>query len=162
MTLRRRVALGYGAIVLGCLLLLAALAYHEFISEPRQREALGIPKRLKTQWSEYIEVLIYAMLPIILGAGWWLMRNTLAPVNELARQVEGISAANLRQPLPRTYNGDELDRLSIEFNAMISRLNNSFQQIRHFTLHASHELKTPLTVMWLQLETLLQGSLYLS
>ena len=49
--------------------------------------------------------------------------------------------------MPRTGNGDELDRLTEVFNAMTARLNSSFQRIREFTLHASHELKTPLTVM---------------
>ena len=53
-------------------------------------------------------------------------------------------------------NGDELDRLTDVFNAMTSRLEVSFQRIREFTLHASHELKTPLTVMRGELETALR------
>ncbi|HEY4952877.1 MAG TPA: HAMP domain-containing sensor histidine kinase, partial [Verrucomicrobiae bacterium] len=53
-------------------------------------------------------------------------------------------------------NGDELDRLTEVFNAMTGRLAGSFQRIREFTLHASHELKTPLTVMRGELETALR------
>lgn len=60
---------------------------------------------------------------------------------------------NLRQQLPRAGNGDEVDRLTEVFNGMTARLDQSFQRIREFTLHASHELKTPLTVMQGELET---------
>jgi signal transduction histidine kinase len=48
-----------------------------------------------------------------------------------------------------------MDRLTEVFNSMVARLENSFQQIREFSLHASHELKTPLTVMRGELETAL-------
>src|SRR5947208_916228 len=46
--------------------------------------------------------------------------------------------------------------MSEVFNRMTERLNFSFKRIREFTLHASHELKTPLTVMHGELETALQ------
>jgi signal transduction histidine kinase len=55
--------------------------------------------------------------------------------------------------LPRTGSGDELDRLTEVFNAMTARLDGSFNRIREFTLHASHELKTPLTVLCGETET---------
>jgi signal transduction histidine kinase len=51
-----------------------------------------------------------------------------------------------------------VDRMSAAFNAMAARLEQSFAQIHEFTLHASHELKTPLTVMRAQLETTLAQS----
>jgi signal transduction histidine kinase len=43
------------------------------------------------------------------------------------------------------------------FNSMAARLDVSIQQLRHFTLHASHELKTPLAIMRIQLGTMLEG-----
>ncbi|MEP6663322.1 MAG: HAMP domain-containing sensor histidine kinase, partial [Verrucomicrobiota bacterium] len=69
--------------------------------------------------------------------------------------AEKIHEGNLRQQLARSGNGDELDRLTEVFNAMTGRLDDSFQRIREFTLHASHELKTPLTVMRGETETAL-------
>jgi signal transduction histidine kinase len=93
-----------------------------------------------------------ALLVAILG-GWWLMRRSLAPVEALTRAVERTHERNLHEQLPRTGNGDELDRLTQVFNDMTARLNQAFQRIRDFTLHASHELKTPLTVMQGELET---------
>ena len=162
MTLRRKLALRYAAVVAVCLLLLGGLAHHEFITEPAQRQALGIPELPETLWGEYAEVFFYGVIPLVLGCGWWLMRKTLSPLGKLAQGVERIRADNLREPLSRSFNHDEVDQLTEMFNAMTARLHESVQQIREFTLHASHELKTPLTVMRVQLETRLQGKASLS
>lgn len=104
------------------------------------------------------EMIFQVGLPaVVLGllGGWWLTRKALGPVAALTDAVEKIHDRNLREPLPRSGNGDELDRLTEVFNAMTARLDDSFQRIREFTLHASHELKTPLTVMRGELETAL-------
>jgi signal transduction histidine kinase len=84
------------------------------------------------------------------------MRKALAPVASLTQAAARTNDGNMREQLPRTGNGDELDRLTEVFNAMVARLDGSFQRIREFTLHASHELKTPLTVMHGELETALR------
>jgi signal transduction histidine kinase len=63
-----------------------------------------------------------------------------------------VTPRNLHEQIPRRGNGDEIDRLTDVFNAMSTRLDQSFQRTRDFTLHASHELKTPLTVMQGELE----------
>src|SRR5437660_192624 len=80
----------------------------------------------------------------------------MAPVAAITDAASRINESNLNTQLPRTGNGDELDRLTEVFNAMTARLDNSFNRIREFTLHASHELKTPLTVMHGELETALR------
>jgi signal transduction histidine kinase len=85
------------------------------------------------------------------------MRRALAPVAALTEAAERINEHNLNKPLARTGNRDELDRLTEVFNSMTERLHQSFQRIREFTLHASHELKTPLTVMHGELETALHN-----
>ena len=153
MTLRRRLAFRYGSIVVLCLLLLGGLAHHEFVTEPHLRQQLGLRELPENEWGELAEVFFYGMIPVVLGLGWWIMRRSLSPINELARGVEQMNAGNLHQPLPRSHNGDEVDRLTGAFNALTRRLDQSFQQVHEFTLHASHELKTPLTVMRAQLET---------
>src|SRR6185436_16879382 len=76
----------------------------------------------------------------------------------LARTVERMDVDSLRQPLARSGNGDEVDRLAAAFNTMAERLHRSFQQVREFTLYASHELKTPLTVMRAELESSLRDA----
>jgi signal transduction histidine kinase len=85
-----------------------------------------------------------------------MMRKALAPVASLTMAAERLNESTLSQRLPRTGNGDELDRLTEVFNAMSGRLAQSFQRIRDFTLDASHELKTPLTVLRAEAENALR------
>jgi signal transduction histidine kinase len=154
-TLRRKIGWSHSIVVGVCLLLLAGLAHHEFIVEPRERLALGLPEPPETFWGEYAEVFFYGVIPVALLCGGWLMRRQLAPLGQLAAAVQHIDVNNLRQPLARSFNGDEVDRLTEAFNTVATRLDRSIRHIREFTLHTSHELKTPLTVMQLQVETLL-------
>lgn len=156
MTLRRRLAVRYVVVVGICLVLIAGLGYHEFVVEPRVRRELGFPKPSGSQWGEYAEIVLYSLLPIVLTGGWLVMSRSLSPIDDLTRKVERIHADTLSTPLPRTGSGDELDRLTSVFNDMTARLDQAIRQIREFTLHASHELKTPLTVMLGQLETALR------
>ena len=156
MNLRTRLALGYGGIVGLCLLLLGLLGYHELVTEARIREQLGVADFPDTKWGDFIEVGAYAVIPVVLFAGWLLMRRNLAPVERLTKAIAQVEVQNLRIPLPRDQSLDEVDQLTAVLNSMITRLDNSFQQVREFTLHASHELKTPLTVMRGELETALK------
>jgi len=96
-----------------------------------------------------------AVLLGLLG-GWWLMRRALSPLADLTQAVEKVHERNLSCPLPRSGNGDELDRLTEVFNAMLARLDDSFNRVHEFTLHASHELKTPLTILCGEIETALR------
>jgi len=156
MTLQQRLALHYGAVVAVALLLLGGLTYHEFATEKRLRALLPPDKQEEGSWGESAEVFVYAMIPVILVGGWWFTHRSLRPLSDLAKTVEQTGVENLRRPLSRTGNRDEVDRLTAAFNVMTARLDESFQQVREFTLHASHELKTPLTVMRGELETALR------
>jgi signal transduction histidine kinase len=80
----------------------------------------------------------------------------LRPLGALTAGVEKIHAHNLREQLPRNMGDDEVDKLAAVFNSMTMRLDESFTRIHEFTLRASHELKTPLTVMRAHLETALR------
>jgi signal transduction histidine kinase len=164
MTIRTRLLLWFSSILFVSLLAMGVLSYFELVAEPRD-QALHPERAAKETDSdesgvgEVIGILAWCGVPslaLALGGGWWLMRKALAPVAALTQAAERITEHNLADRLPRTGNGDELDRLTEVFNAMTERLNQSFARIREFTLHASHELKTPLTVMHGELETALQ------
>ena len=121
------------------------------LSERRER-SLKANKGME----EILLIVLWIGLPAVvlsIGGGWWLMRKALAPVATLTEAVRSVSDRNLNQQLPRTHNRDELDQLAEVLNAMTARLNDSFTRIRDFTLHASHELKTPLTVLCGETET---------
>lgn len=153
MTIARRMGTGYAWISAACLALLAWLAYHEFVEEPAEFAAMGLTNVHKDTQAELSTVCFLALIPVLLGLGWWWMRRVLAPLKSLTAAVESMHSHNLRQPIPRSGNGDEVDKLTAVFNSMTSRLDESFRRVQEFTLHASHELKTPLTVMRMQLET---------
>jgi len=89
---------------------------------------------------------------LAIGGGYWLMRRSLRPVDEITERAEGITSSNLSERLPVIRTGDELERLSIALNRMIARLEDAFQHINRFSADASHELRTPLTILQLELE----------
>ena len=164
MSIRTRLTLWYAGIMFVSLVAMGILSYHAFGPEP-QSAGHSPAERPKTDESdesdlgEIFRIIFWCGVPatlLALGGGWWMMRRALAPVAALSRAAERVNEHNLGERLPGTGNGDEFDRLTEVFNAMTERLNQSFARIREFTLHASHELKTPLTVMHGELETALQ------
>jgi signal transduction histidine kinase len=158
MTITRRIGIGYAIMAAACVLLVVWLWYHEFVEEPAEFAARGLSDLHKDTTVEFSTICFLAVVPLLLGFGWWWTRHALTPLRDLTRAAEQIESNNLRLPLPRSMNADEVDTLAAVFTSMTARLDVSFQQIREFTLHASHELKTPLTVMRAQLETALRES----
>ena len=90
-------------------------------------------------------------IPVVLllatMGGYWISRRALAPVDEITRTARLISAQNLSQRLSVPKAGDELQRLAQTLNQMIARLEAAFQRNIQFTGDASHELRTPVTVI---------------
>ncbi len=155
MTIRTRLTLWYAVVLTVSLLVIGFGTYSEISEQLRHSHRRAPDEHALDETGEMIfQVGLPAILLGLLG-GWWLTRRALAPVTKLTEAVEKIHERNLAAPLPRTGNGDELDRLTEVFNAMTARLDGSFQRIREFTLHASHELKTPLTILRGELETAL-------
>lgn len=154
MTISRRLGIGYALITAISLGIVGWLAYHEFVEEPAEYAAMGLPDLHKDTEAEVAAIGFLAAIPAMLGAGWWWIRRVLKPLGTFAASVEKIHSHNLHEMLPRNGSGDEIDRLATVFNDMTHRLHQSFLSIQEFTLNASHELKTPLTVMRGQLESL--------
>ena len=159
MTIRARLTFWYAAVMLVSLLAMGALMYNQFAPEPHKAQsspARGEEEKDESDFREALRTIMWVGIPSALLAtlgGWWLMRRALAPVAALAQATERINDRTLNQPLPRSGNGDELDRLAEVLNQMTARLDGSFTRIREFTLHASHELKTPLTILRGETET---------
>jgi signal transduction histidine kinase len=156
-TIRTRLILWYVSVSLVALGIIGGGLYYELVVQRegdivRYGYADSIPE-------EILEILLFYTLPaivfIVLGGGW-LTRKALRPLTKLTEAAERISVHNLSEKLPLPGSHDELDRLTEMFNQMLARLNESVAQIRDFTLNASHELKTPLTILQGEFETALR------
>ena len=87
-----------------------------------------------------------ALMVASLG-GQFLAHQALKPVDNITQTARMITSQNLNQRITPPKVKDEISRLIDTFNEMISRLDQSFRQIKQFSSDASHELKTPLTIL---------------
>ena len=144
MSIRTRLTLWYAGMLFGSLLLLGGLLHHELVVEYERGRAQETPRE------KVADVLLFYWLPTVLVlvlGGSWFMRRALRPIEALTSGAERVHAGNLTERIPLTGRGDELDRLACVFNEMLGRIEAGVAGVRDFTLHASHELKTPLTIL---------------
>jgi len=80
------------------------------------------------------------------GGGLFLLRRALRPVDRMIETARVIEETDLTSRIEVTTE-DELGRLGATLNAMLERLQDAFQRQRQFTDDASHELRSPLSVI---------------
>jgi two-component system, OmpR family, heavy metal sensor histidine kinase CusS len=88
-----------------------------------------------------------ALLIIASIGGYWMSRKALLPVDEISQAAQNITHRNISSRLSVPQSHDELQRLSETLNGMLDRLEAAFRRIIQFTADASHELRTPVTLM---------------
>jgi signal transduction histidine kinase len=88
---------------------------------------------------------------------WWTTGKALKPLQDIADAAERIHAKALRTRIPNPPVHDEIGRLVSVLNKAFDRLERSFTQATRFSSDASHELKTPLTIMRGEIETALSN-----
>ncbi len=88
--------------------------------------------------------------------GWWLAGRAFRPINKIIAATQHLGADRLGERLPVPEVDDELKRLSLTLNEMLDRLEKAFKSQQRFVADASHELKTPLTIMQGELDILRQ------
>jgi signal transduction histidine kinase len=106
----------------------------------------------------YVEVcagLLVAGLAVSTIIGFALSRLALRPVRLIRETANRIRSDNLSERIPVSGVRDEISELARLLNQMFDRLESSFKQVRRFAGEASHELKTPLSLIRLQAEKLL-------
>jgi two-component system, OmpR family, heavy metal sensor histidine kinase CusS len=87
---------------------------------------------------------------------WFLSTLTMRPVNRLSNAMRGITQKALDRRLSTEGEDREFKVLIDAYNTMLARLETSFQQASRFSADASHELKTPLTILQGRIEQALQ------
>lgn len=132
-----------------------------FNKTPRGTILLAMPTETVTAaLSQLLNIIAWmgpAVLVIAVLGGTFLAKKSLSKVNKVTEAAKRITADRLSDRIPEARVDDEIGNLISTFNAMISRLDASFEQMKQFSGDASHELRTPLTVIRTQLETALNS-----
>ena len=81
------------------------------------------------------------------AGGWFLASSALNPIDRITRAADQISAQDLHQRLNLNLPNDEVGRLAGTFDKMLARLENAFERQKRFIADASHEMRTPLTIL---------------
>jgi signal transduction histidine kinase len=116
------------------------------------RVVAGVPTADAAVPAQLLLGTMFLLAPMIvivsLGVAYWLAGHTFTPIDHLINEVEAITdGRSLHRRVPTDEADEELLRLADTLNRMIGRLQTSFGALRRFTADASHELKTPLTVV---------------
>jgi signal transduction histidine kinase len=116
------------------------------------RVVAGVPTTIADLSPNILVGTMLVIFPFIIlasiGVAYFISGSAAEPVERLINEVEAITdGRSLHRRLPSDLGNEELSRLGSTLNAMIERLETSFGALRRFTADASHELKTPLTVM---------------
>lgn len=106
----------------------------------------------------YLWLFAPLLLLVAAGVGYWMSRRALAPVDALVRTARDIGGANLSSRLHKLETGDELQRLSDTLNEMLDRIETAFLRVTQFTADASHELRTPVSLIRTEAELALRRS----
>ena len=91
----------------------------------------------------WLTVGLSALATALLGA--WAARSGLRPLRRMSAVARGISAHSLNARLPEAQMPPELAEMAHSFNAMLGRLDDSFQRLSAFSADIAHELRTPLS-----------------
>ena len=117
--------------------------------------SLGQVRKVMEGYAETSLILVCLMLVFSLITGLALSRAAMRPVRLIQETANHIRSDNLSERIPVADVADEISNLARLLNEMFDRLELSFNQIRRFSAEASHELKTPLSLVRLHAEKLL-------
>ncbi|WDF54167.1 sensor histidine kinase [Mucilaginibacter sp. KACC 22063] len=101
-------------------------------------------------------ITFFVVIILTYFASQFFALKALQPVADMVKKVEVITATNLDLRLNEGNGKDEITELAVTFNAMLNRLERSFDAQKEFVSNISHELRTPLTAMLTELQVTIE------
>jgi heavy metal sensor kinase len=117
--------------------------------------ALNKPMVILRTFGTDLLILTPAALLLAAVCGHFMSRKALEPVAALSAEARRINDTNLDLRLPIGEARDEISHLSQTLNQMLERIDKAFHSVRAFTGNASHELRTPISLLRTEIEVAL-------
>jgi two-component system sensor histidine kinase ArlS len=100
---------------------------------------------------------VFYMIAIVFAGGvavWFIAGRALKSVTILSQTIEKVDGHNMSVQIPVPESNDEVSRLTVSFNSMLTKLNGAFEEQKRFAQNAAHELKTPLAAILTNIEVM--------
>lgn len=127
--------------------------YYRFTPEG---ECILLGRDIRQEWAEMqrfgwiLAGLGTTVLLLGWAGGWWISTRALRPVADIGTAANRIAGGDLSQRIPARDTDSELGELVRVLNDTFARLQASFDRQAQFTADASHELRTPVSVILTQ------------
>lgn len=125
--------------------------------------AIGEPLEERAEELRGLAIILGVSLPVALLlaslAGYLVARSALRPVELMRARAATLDAGERGARLPRPGTRDELDRLAVTLNDLLDRTGDALQRERRIVGNASHELRTPISVLRTRVEVALRDRL---
>lgn len=123
------------------------------------KRLIQVAQKMDIRRDQALSLALSAVWPIIpislllLAVVWWVVTSALAPVNRIGRELAARRADSLA-PVSDRDVPQEIARLVAELNSLLGRVGQALQSQQQFVADAAHELRSPLTALKLQVQTL--------
>ena len=146
-TLRVRLTATYAVLFGGSTALLLAVSYWLVGRHLDRTLPEGLANDALSELGAQYVIAFLGALVLAVGAGWAVAGRTLAPISRITRTARRVSDERLDERIALEGPADELRELADTLDSMLDGLAESFDAQRRFIANASHELRSPLTVI---------------
>lgn len=123
------------------------------------KRVVQVAQKIDTRRERAMSLALSALWPVIpvsvllFGAAWWVVTSALAPLNRIGQDLANRNADSI-EPVSDQGVPKEVSLLVTELNSLLARMAQAIQSQQRFVADAAHELRSPMTALRLQVQTL--------